>query len=120
LGETPFFEKWNYGTEYLGITKLKRIYGLVKLNPTIKMANRAQGNMDVGVYKGGQFLTYGYDWYYCGRSNGQNSAFNDVLKHWIEALPEEEREALEQNLEAEAQDIAHDEFKQWILEQGLV
>ena len=75
------------------------------------MENRAQGNMDVGDYNGGQFLTYGYGWYYCGRSNGQNSAFNDVLKQWIEALPEEEREALEQNLEAEAQASALDEIQ---------
>ncbi len=92
----------------------------MKLNPTIKMENLAQGNMDTGVYKGHQFLTYGYQWYYCGRSNGQHTALNDALKHWIEALPEKERAALEQNLEAEAQDSALDEFKQWILEQGLV
>lgn len=90
------------------------------MNPTIKMENRAQGNMEIGDYKGGQFLTYGYDWYYCGRSNGQNSALNDALKHWIEALPEKERAALEQNLEIEAQDSALNEFKQWILAQGLV
>jgi hypothetical protein len=84
------------------------------------MENLAQGNMDTGVYKGHQFLTYGYQWYYCGRSNGQHSARNDALKQWIRALPEEERAVLEQNLEAEAQDSALDEFKQWILEQGLV
>ena len=84
------------------------------------MENRAQGNMEIGDYNGAQFLTYGYDWHYCGRSNGQHSAHNDALKQWIQALPEEERAVLEQNLEAEAQDSTLDEFKQWILEQGLV
>ena len=84
------------------------------------MENLAQGNMDTGVYKGHQFLTFGYQWYYCGESKNQDSVLNHALKQWIQALPEEERAALEQNLEIEAQDSALNEFKQWILEQGLV
>jgi hypothetical protein len=70
------------------------------------MENLAQGNTEFGDYNGGQYITFGYGWYYCGRSNGQNGVRNDALKQWIEALPEKERAVLEKNLEAEAQDSA--------------